>query len=217
MAVAIAVPPRRLAWLPVASSRGDVVEPVEPPSEGSSGIWTLRRGRLPGGRGMEFVRLGGPGGGVKVVVLEEREMVRLGGGGGGDLIVLVGGTGVAAVEEMEEVCAGSEREVSAAEVEEAQCWERMERDSSMGVKMERDLTDMRFTGSSIWAGGGACWVCGGGWCCWCGGGPGCCWCCWDGSCCCGCGGVLMGPEFWRSCCGKADGMDPRRCSSMYTC
>jgi hypothetical protein len=29
--------------------------------------------------------------------------------------------------------------------------------------------------------------------------------------------VLMGPEFWRSCCGKPDGMDARRCSSMYTC
>jgi hypothetical protein len=42
----------------------------------------------------------------------------------------------------------SEREVSAFEVLEAQCWERMERDSSIGVKMLRDLTDIRFTGSS---------------------------------------------------------------------
>lgn len=51
-------------------------------------------------------------------------------------------------EEARLVSAGSPRCDSGAEVDEIQCWERMERDSSMGVKMLRDLTDMRF-GSSI--------------------------------------------------------------------
>jgi hypothetical protein len=38
---------------------------------------------------------------------------------------------------------------SAFEVDEAQCWERIDRDSSIGVNILLDLTDIRFTGSSI--------------------------------------------------------------------
>lgn len=48
-----------------------------------------------------------------------------------------------------DVGGGSLRAGSAFEVDEAQCCERIDRDSSIGVKMLRDLTDMRFTGSSI--------------------------------------------------------------------
>lgn len=50
----------------------------------------------------------------------------------------------------------------AAEVDEAQCCERMERDSSIGVKILRDFTESFLTGSSI------CWGC----CCCCGCGCG---------------------------------------------
>jgi hypothetical protein len=127
-------------------SRGELVEaPVaSPPSEGSSGIWTVRRGRLPLSW-TELVREGGPAGGVK---LSE------GGGGlmvfvecgGGDLIVPLRES--REEEEVRLVSAGSPRVDSGAEVDEIQCWERMERDSSMGVKMLRDLTDGRL-GSSI--------------------------------------------------------------------
>lgn len=124
-------------------SRGELVEaPVaSPPSDGSSGIWTVRRGRLPLSW-TELVREGGPAGGVN---LSE------GGGlmgcvcGGGDLMVPLRES---REEEARLVSAGSPRVDSGAEVDEIQCWERMERDSSMGVKMLRDLTDMRF-GSSI--------------------------------------------------------------------
>jgi hypothetical protein len=42
------------------------------------------------------------------------------------------------------------RDVSAFEVEEAQCCESIERASSIGVKMLRDLIDIRLTGSSLW-------------------------------------------------------------------
>jgi hypothetical protein len=47
--------------------------------------------------------------------------------------------------------AASFLDVSAAEVELAQCCESMDRLSSMGVKILRDFTDIRFTGSSICA------------------------------------------------------------------
>ena len=66
--------------------------------------------------------------------------------GGGDLMVPL--RAESREEEARLVGAGSPRADSGAEVDEIQCWERMERDSSMGVKMLRDLTDMRF-GSSI--------------------------------------------------------------------
>lgn len=135
----------REGWEPVSfDSRGELVEaPVaSPPSEGSSGICTVRRGRLPLSW-TELVREGGPAGGVK---LSE------GGGlmgfvsGGGDLMVPLRES--REEEEARLVSAGSPRVGSGAEVDEIQCWERMERDSSIGVKMLRDLTDMRF-GSSI--------------------------------------------------------------------
>ena len=76
-------------------------------------------------------------------------------GGGGLMGFVCGGGDLMAPlresreeEEARVASAGSPRVGSGAEVDEIQCWERMERDSSMGVKMLRDLTDMRF-GSSI--------------------------------------------------------------------
>ncbi len=44
---------------------------------------------------------------------------------------------------------GSLLEVSAFEVEDAQCWDRIDLLSSIGVKILLDLTDIRLTGSSI--------------------------------------------------------------------
>jgi hypothetical protein len=128
---------------------------AEPPSEGSSGICTFSTGRLPPPPSWaEFVREGG----VKPSGMEDMEILRFllcvwARTGGGEGFVGLGGRETEPTSTewlwllLLEV-AVSEREVSAFEVLEAQCWERMERDSSIGVKMLRDLTDIRFTGSS---------------------------------------------------------------------
>jgi hypothetical protein len=123
-----------------------------PPSEGSSGICTFRTGRLPDTE-TELVRDGG----VKPSATTETFrflLCVLGRGGGGDVLPRF----IAAVstdcDRLFEVGGGSLRGCSAFEVDEAQCCERIDRDSSIGVKMLLDLTDMRFTGSSICCCGG---------------------------------------------------------------
>lgn len=79
--------------------------------------------------------------------------------GGGDVLPVLFRVTVTISTECDrlfEVGAGSLRAGSAFDVDEAQCCERIDRDSSIGVKMLRDLTDMRFTGSSIcWEGCGS--------------------------------------------------------------
>jgi hypothetical protein len=123
-----------------------------PPSEGSSGICTFRTGRLPP-TDVEFVREGG----VKPSVADDIETLRfllcvLDRVGGGEVLPRFTAPVSTDCDRLLEVGPGSLRGSSAFEVEEAQCCERMDRDSSIGVKMLLDLTDMRFTGSSI-----CCW------------------------------------------------------------
>jgi hypothetical protein len=122
-----------------------------PPSEGSSGICTFSTGRLPD-TDAELVRDGG----VKLSAAEETETLRflLRAGGGGDVLPRFTPVVSTDCERLFGVGAGSLRGSSAFEVDEAQCCERIDRDSSMGVKILLDLTDMRFTGSSICCCGG---------------------------------------------------------------
>lgn len=68
-----------------------------------------------------------------------------------------------AIDDAETERCGSARVVSTCEVLEAQCCDKMDLDSSIGVKIDLDFTDIRFTGSSICAGGATC-VCAGGCC-----------------------------------------------------
>jgi len=125
-----------------------------PPSEGSSGICTFRTGRLPDTEA-ELVREGG----VKPSAAEDTETLRFllcafeRAGGGGDVLILTAPVSTDC-DRLFEVGAGSLRGSSAFEVDEAQCCERIDRDSSIGVKILLDLTDMRFTGSSICCCGG---------------------------------------------------------------
>lgn len=94
-------------------------------------------------------------------------LARTGGCGGGELLDLMRtmSTDCERLLELEVMDSGS-----AVDVDDAQCWERIDRDSSIGVKILRDL-DIRFTGSSIcWTGAccccsGSCCGGGGGWCC----------------------------------------------------
>jgi hypothetical protein len=124
-----------------------------PPSEGSSGICTFRTGRLPP-TDAEFVLEGG----VKPSAAEETETLRilcvLERTGGGDVLPRFTAGVSTDWDRLFEVGAGSLRGCSAFDVDEAQCCERIDRDSSIGVKILRDLTDMRFTGSSICCCGG---------------------------------------------------------------
>jgi hypothetical protein len=125
-----------------------------PPSEGSSGICTFRTGRLPDTEA-ELVLEGG----VKPSAAEDTETLRFllcvfeRAGGGGDVLILIAPVSTDC-DRLFEVGAGSLRGSSAFEVDEAQCCERIDRDSSIGVKILLDLTDMRFTGSSICCCGG---------------------------------------------------------------
>ena len=144
--------------------RGEEFESAvaEPPSDGSSGICTFSTGRLPPPPSCaEFVREGG----VNPSGMDDMEMLRFllwvwarVGGGEGLVGFAARETDPTSTEWLRLLeVAVSEREVSALEVLDAQCWERIERDSSIGVKMLRDLTDIRFTGSSsCW---GACCCC----------------------------------------------------------
>lgn len=153
----------------VAPSLGEFVLPVPASfSLASSGICTFKRGRLPpeAPPRPEFVLLGGPnvddGGPEVTVAVEEIEILLLGFGGlfmaPALLAALVSVT--VAIELAELLRCGSLGLVaSLVVVDDAQCCDNMERDSSIGVKIERDLTDMRFTGSSICA-CGACCCCG---------------------------------------------------------
>lgn len=137
--------------------------PVPPSfSLASSGIWTFKRGRLPplAPPKQEFVRDGGPkveDGGPDVAlaaVVEEMEIFLLGLGGLFIVPALLAAlpSVTVATELAELLLFGSLGLVaSLVVVLEAQCCDNMERDSSIGVKIERDLTDMRFTGSSICA------------------------------------------------------------------
>jgi len=125
-----------------------------PPSEGSSGICTFKTGRLPDTEA-ELVREGG----VKPSAAEETETLRfllcvLARGGGGDFLTRFTAAISTDCDRVSEVGGGSLRGCSAFEVDEAQCCERIDRDSSIGVKMLLDLTDMRLTGSSICCCGG---------------------------------------------------------------
>ena len=133
--------------------RGEELESAvaEPASEGSSGICTFRTGRLPPPPSWaELARDGG----VKPSGIEDMEMLRfllwarvL--GGDGSVALLARSTDATSTDRLRLLeVAVSGFEISAFEVLDAQCCERMERDSSMGVKMLRDFTDMRFTGSS---------------------------------------------------------------------
>lgn len=125
-----------------------------PPSEGSSGICTFSTGRLPDTEA-ELVRDGG----VKPSAADETETlwflvcVLARAGGGGDVLICTAPVSKDC-DRLFEVGAGSLRGCSAFEVDEAQCCERIDRDSSIGVKILLDLTDMRFTGSSICCCGG---------------------------------------------------------------
>jgi hypothetical protein len=122
-----------------------------PPSEGSSGICSANLGLLALSWAL-FVRDGGVN-----VSCDEMDIFRFllwvfARCGGGErtaplfLATLATSTDCDLVD-----VATSLLDVSAAEVELAQCCERMDRLSSMGVKILRDLIDIRFTGSSICA------------------------------------------------------------------
>lgn len=137
-------------------------------SEASSGIWTLSLGRLPpvAPPRPEFVREGGPNvavGAEEAAELEDIEIFLFVGFGGlfiafPALFAAAEDSAVTVVIELAELlrCGSEGRVASEVVVEEAQCCDRMERDSSMGVKILRDLTGMRFTGSSICACGAVC-------------------------------------------------------------
>ena len=157
----------------VAPSLGEFVLPLPASfSLASSGICTFKRGRLPpegppeGAPRPEFVLLGGPnvddGGPEVTVVVEEAEIFLLGFGGlfMAPALLAVLASVTVAIELAELLRCGSHGLLaSLVVVDDAQCCDNMERDSSIGVKIERDLTDMRFTGSSICA-CGACCCCG---------------------------------------------------------
>jgi hypothetical protein len=124
-----------------------------PPSDGSSGICTFSTGRFPDTEA-ELVRDGG----VKPSAAEETETLRflcvLERAGGGDFLPRFTAAVSTDCDRLFGVGAGSLRGCSAFEVDEAQCCERIDRDSSIGVKILLDLTDIRFTGSSICCCGG---------------------------------------------------------------
>lgn len=135
--------------------------PVPPSfSLASSGIWTFKRGRLPpeAPPRPEFVLLGGPNvedsgpGATLAVAVEEIEIFLFGLGGLFIAPALLGtlpSVIVATLEAELLLCGSLGLVASLVVVLDAQCCDNMERDSSMGVKIERDLTDIRFTGSSI--------------------------------------------------------------------
>jgi hypothetical protein len=136
--------------------RGEELESavLEPTSDGSSGICTLRTGLLPPPLNCaEFVRDGG----VKPSGIEDIDMLRFllwvwgrcDGEAGLDCVVVRETAPTSSdCERLFEVVA-SLLELSALDDEDAQCWERIERLSSIGVNMLLDFTDIRLTGSSI--------------------------------------------------------------------
>jgi hypothetical protein len=125
-----------------------------PPSDGSSGICTFNTGLFPPPplNCAEFVRDGG----VNPSGMEDMEILRFllcvferCGGEGGLTWVPVLETAPTSTDcdRLFEV-AVSPLKFSALEVEDAQCCERIERLSSIGVNMLLDFTDILFTGSS---------------------------------------------------------------------
>lgn len=147
------MPARRAGCEPVASvdSCGDESAVWLPPSEGSSGICRANLGLLALSWAL-FVRDGG----VNVSV-DEMDIFRflswvLARWGGGDRTTPLFLDTLTASTDCDLVGpATSLLDISAAEVELAQCCESIDRLSSMGVKILRDLTDIRLTGSSICA------------------------------------------------------------------
>ncbi len=119
-----------------------------PPSEGSSGICTFSTGRLPDTEA-ELVRDGG----VKPSAADEMETLRflvcVLERGGGDVFICTAPVSKDC-DRLFEVGAGSLRGCSAFEVDEAQCCERIDRDSSIGVKILLVLRERRF---------GSCFFC----------------------------------------------------------
>lgn len=122
-----------------------------PASDGSSGICTFNTGRLPPGIWAELARDGGlhPS-------MEEMEMLRFlswvcaRAGGGGELPVVVRVTAPTSTDCARWKAFGSRSpRLGSRECDVAQCCDRMDLDSSIGVKMLRDLVDILFTGSSI--------------------------------------------------------------------
>jgi hypothetical protein len=155
---------RRFALVVLVLERGLEFESavaLPPSGDGSSGIWTFRTGRLPPPSWAEFVREGGvkPSGTEDIETLRFLLWVLERTGGGGDVLPALFRVTVARSTDCDrlfEAGAGSLRVGSAFDVDEAQCCERIDRDSSIGVKMLRDFTDIRFTGSSIcWEGCGS--------------------------------------------------------------
>jgi hypothetical protein len=140
-----------------AEDRGDELDSAVllPPSEGESGICTFKVGLLPPPPNCaEFVRDGGvnPSGMEDIEILRFLLCVCELCGGEGDfawLPVLLTAPTSTDCERLFEV-AVSLLEFSALEVDDAQCCERIERLSSMGVKMLLDFTDIRLTGSNNW-------------------------------------------------------------------
>jgi len=135
--------------------RGEELESAVllPPSEGSSGICTFNTGLLPAPalNCAELVRDGG----VNLSV-EDTEIFRFllcvcdrCGGEGGFVWAVVLETAPASTDSdrLFEV-AVSLLDCSGFDVEEAQCWERIDRLSSIGVNMLLDFTDIRLTGSN---------------------------------------------------------------------
>ena len=135
--------------------RGDELESAVllPPSEGESGICTFNVGLLPPPPNCaEFVRDGGvnPSGMEDIETLRFLLCVweRCGGEGGFVCFpVLLTAPTSTDCERLFDV-AVSLRKFSALELDDAQCCERIERLSSMGVKILLDFTDIRLTGSN---------------------------------------------------------------------
>jgi hypothetical protein len=140
--------------------RGEELESAVllPPSEGSSGIWTFNTGLLPPPppNGAELVRDGG----VKPSCMEDVEDMETWrflwcvcerGGGEGGLVPFLATAPTSTDWERSLDVALSLLGFSAFTADEAQCCERIDRLSSMGVNMLRDLTDIRLTGSN------SCW------------------------------------------------------------
>ena len=144
--------PLRRGWVVCVEERGEEAESAvaEPASLASSrGICRLRAGRLAPPREALFVREGGwkPSGAEDMDVFRLLWVCDRGAGESDCLIALETAPLSTDCERLFEV-AVSLRD-SAFDVEDAQCWERIERLSSIGVNMLLCLTDILFTGSSI--------------------------------------------------------------------